>query len=473
METQEAALHLSQTSSEELFNLYKKQRAYFESGITYSHKFRKSQLQKLRAALKKYEGEILHALESDFGKPAFESYASEIGVLHEELKVALSGLKRWMRPRKVRTPITAWPSRSTVTPSPKGLTLIIAPWNYPFQLVFAPLISALAAGNTAFVKPSERTPHVALIVTKILSEIFDEQLVAVIHGNGVDVIPGLMNNYRFDHVFFTGSVNVGRKIAEMAAPKLTPVTLELGGKSPCIVDATANLKVAAKRIAFGKWFNAGQTCIAPDYLIVHEAIKTEFLKELKKVVDDFYKGKALESKHYAAMVDQEHFEVQLEYLNSGEIYFGGKANQKNRKIEPTVITDVLMEDRIMQEEIFGPILPVLTFKEIKEALDIIAANPYPLAFYLFSNSSDMEKTFIEKVQFGGGAINNALIQFNNPNMPFGGIGTSGFGNYHGKAGFDTFSHQKSVMKSASWFDLNQKYPPYSGFMLKLIKKVMG
>ncbi len=457
----------------QISDIYRKQRHYFESGTTREYRFRKNQLQKLKKLIKESEAEIMEAMRADFGKSTFESYASEVGFFYEEVNLAIENLREWMEPVKVSSPITTWPSRSYYKPESKGVVLIISPWNYPFNLLMVPLVAAMAAGNTVVVKPPEQTPHISKLLEKILVQNFDEQYIAVVQGDGKEVVPLLMNNHRFDHVFFTGSTAVGKKIAEMAAPHLTPVTLELGGKSPCIVDATANIKVAARRIAFGKWLNAGQTCVAPDYLLLHKDIKAEFIKQFEKTTVEFYGKNPLENKDYTSIVSRDRFLALQELMHDGEILFGGQTDEKNLRISPTLIDGVTLDEKIMREEIFGPLLPILSYTEISEAKKIITANPYPLSFYVFTKSKKVEKAFIDDVQFGGGAVNNTVVHLANPELPFGGIGSSGYGNYHGKFGFDTFSHQKSIMKSATWFDLKQKYPPYSSLVLKLVKWVMG
>lgn len=464
---------LATFSAEHIAEIYKKQRHFFDSGHTRGYDFRRKQLKKLKKVIKEAEPDILTAIQLDFGKPPFESYVSEVGLFFEEVNLALEQLNQWMEPTQVSSPLATWPSRSYYRYEPKGVTLIIGPWNYPFNLLMVPVIAAMAAGNTIVVKPPEQTPHISALMQKLLVQNFDEQYIAVVQGEGKDVVPLLINNHRFNHIFFTGSVGVGKKIAEMAAAHLTPVTLELGGKSPCVVDATANLKVAARRIAFGKWINAGQTCVAPDYLLLHKDVKEKFLKEFTKATSEFYGANPLKNQDFANIVNRGRFEALQELMHGGKIVFGGKTDEANLRIEPTVIDNIGLDDQIMQEEIFGPLLPVITYADINEAKKVIAANPYPLALYVFTNSKKVEKAFIDEIQFGGGAINNTIIHLANPELPFGGIGPSGYGNYHGKSGFITFSHQKSVMKTATWFDLKQKYPPYSGFVLKLIKWVMG
>ncbi len=465
-------LHRSQFTSEEISHLLEDQKDFFKMGKTFELRFRKEILQQLKQLIKQYEPEILKALEQDLGKPAFEAYASEIGFVYEDLSHTLNHLKSWARPKRVSSPISSWPSRSYVIPQPKGCCLIIAPWNYPFMLLLSPLIAAIAAGNTAVLKPSEQSPHTSNLVSRILTEHFDQELICVLQGEGHVLIPQLLEAHRFDHIFFTGSTEVGRSIALQAAQKLSPVTLELGGKSPAIVDETAKLNVAARRIAFGKWLNAGQTCVAPDYLLVHRSVHEAFLKELKTCIEEFYPEGALQSESYASIIHDKHLQRMQEHLKSMEIYFGGKVDLKNRRMEPTLVLEPAGDSSLMQEEIFGPILPIIAYDFNEEAREIIEARPKPLAFYLFS-SDKKNQAYWEKLPYGGGAINNAIIHLANPNLPFGGIGNSGIGAYHGKFGFDTFSHPKALMKSGTWLDLKMKYPPYSPSAYKIIKRLFS
>lgn len=462
----------STASSATISEVFEAQQKFFESGATLSYKYRKEQLKKLYRVVVDHEEQILAAIKKDFAKPEFESYATEVGLLLEEINYVLENLKGWMEPERVNTPLSSWPSKSYILPHPKGVTLVIGPWNYPFQLALAPVVAALSAGNTAIVKPPEQAPATSGLLHKMIAENFDQELLVVVEGEGHMVVPELINNHRFDHIFFTGSTNVGRKIAEMAAPHLTPITLELGGKSPAIIDKTANLKVAAKRIAFGKWVNAGQTCVAPDYLLIHKEVYEKFVEVLKEVITDFYGQHPLDSTSLASLINKGHFENQLEYLKEGKIIFGGKTDHQNLRIEPTLIEDVKFEDKVMQQEIFGPVLPMLKFKTIEEAKAVIAKNPNPLALYVFAKNKKFEDAFIKNIRFGGGAVNNAIVHLSNPELPFGGVGQSGFGTYHGKAGFDVFSHKKGIMKTATWFDLPQKYPPYSNFALRLVRWLM-
>lgn len=464
---------ISNTPEEQITRVFSAQQDFFLSDTSRSVAFRLRQLKKLKGLVKQNEREILMALSSDFGKARFEAYASELGIFYEEVNLAIKNLREWTEKQKVNTPLSLWPSKSYYRHEPKGVTLIIGPWNYPFQLLFTPLVASIAAGNTAMIKPPEQTIATSLLVEKIISENFEAHYLAVIQGAGTEVVPFMMKSHSFDHVFFTGSTGVGQKIAEMAAQKLVPTTLELGGKSPAIVDASAKLKVAARRIAFGKWLNAGQTCVAPDYILVEQSRMEAFLKELKNALDEFYPKGALVSPDYTQMVHQQRFDTVISYLKAGEIYYGGKSDIKNLKIEPTVLTGVSLNHPIMKDEIFGPVLPVIPYKNPAEAIDIIRKRTKPLALYLFTKDKAMEKTFLEKLQFGGGAVNNTVVHLSNPKLPFGGIGHSGYGNYHGKFGFETFSHKKSIMKTATWFDLRAKYPPYSTLAYRIVKKVMG
>ena len=463
---------LQNTTTPQALAILKHQQAFFKAGTTRSFSFRKQQLLKLKQALQKYESTFLSALGQDLGKPPFEAYASEIGFLHEELNYTLKHLKDWMQPERVNSPLSAWPSVSYIQPSPKGTTLIIAPWNYPLQLALAPALAAMAAGNVVLIKPAEQTPATSSLIEKMIKEYFDEAYVAVVQGEGHKVLTPLIEQHAFGHVFFTGSVPVGRKIAQLTAPQLIPTTLELGGKSPAVVDGSAKLKTAARRIAFGKWLNAGQTCVAPDYLLVQRSQEKPFIEHLKGVLQEFYPKGALQSADYTKIIHESHFKKISSYLKQGSLVLGGGVDENQLKIEPTVLKDVSLEAAIMQEEIFGPVLPLLTFDKPQEAVEIIQKNPNPLAFYLFTKDKNMQRTFLEEVNFGGGAINNTVVHLSNPRLPFGGVGNSGIGSYHGIHGFRTFSHAKSIMKTSTWFDLKAKYPPYSTLAYKMVKWLM-
>jgi aldehyde dehydrogenase (NAD+) len=448
-------------------NLYKAQQSYFESGATKPYTFRKAQLQLLKKAIKKHEQEILDALYGDLRKHAMEAYASEVGFLYEEINHALAHLKIWMEPEEVTSPLMYYPSNSRVYKEPLGLTLIIAPWNYPFQLLIGPLIGAICGGNCAILKPSELAPFTAEIIEKLIKATFDAKYITVIQGDGGVVIPEAMQ-YRFDHVFFTGSIPVGKKIMEMAVPHLTPVTLELGGKSPCLVDEKVNLKVAAKRIVWGKFWNAGQTCVAPDYILVHKDVKEELVTALKEVITEFYGTNPATSEDYGRIINERRYAALCKYLEQGKVVFGGDTDKATRYIGPTLLEDVSWTDSVMQEEIFGPILPIIAYNDLPHAVQMIRQHPYPLALYLFTKSKKTEKVILEQVRFGGGCINNTLVHLANPELPFGGAGYSGMGSYHGIYGFETFTHRKGVMKTGTWLDVPVKYPPFKN-KLKVVK----
>ncbi len=441
-------------------------KAYFESGATRSYNFRCAMLLRLKEAVKAYETQILEALQADLHKSAEEAYSTEIGFFYSEISFALKHLNRWMQKTTVSTPLFLFPSKSYIVSEPMGVCLVIAPWNYPFQLLFAPLLAAIAGGNCVLLKPSEVAANTSAVVATMVAEFFDPAFVAVVEGDGQQVVTDLMQRFRFDHVFFTGSVNVGRSIAVMAAEKLVPVTLELGGKSPCIVDEDANMAVAANRITWGKFTNAGQTCVAPDYLLVHEKSKDVLLNEMAKSIEHFF-GNALVSADYGRLISQQRFDIVSNFLQHGNILLGGQTDANQLFIAPTLI-EVLADSPAMQQEIFGPVLPVFTFANRKQAADIIQQYPNPLALYYFGANPQNQQYFTEGLAFGGGCINNTLVHLANPNLPFGGVGNSGNGMYHGKFGFDTFTRQKSIVKTSTRFDPAVKYPPYGG-KLKFLK----
>ncbi len=435
---------------------------YFESGATQEFVFRKQQLQLLAAAIKKYESEICAALLSDLGKSYTEAYTSEIALVQMEISYFLKHLKQLMLPQTVSTNLMNLPGSSKIYNQALGVVLIIGPWNYPFQLLMNPLVGAVAGGNCVVLKPSEFTPATNIIVNKIIKEIFAENYVQIFEGNGAEVVPNLMNNFRFNHVFFTGSTAVGKIIYGLAAKDLVTVTLELGGKSPCIIEADANLQVAANRIVLGKFINAGQTCIAPDYLLIHESIKEKFISILTQTIVKFYTSNANDSEDYGRIINEKRFDTLVSYLQEGNIVYGGNFDKKVLYIEPTILTNVSLDANVMTQEIFGPILPIFTFTNQKEALEIIQRNPNPLALYVFTSSNKAEESWIQKVQFGGGCINNTIYHITNHNLPFGGIGQSGVGSYHGKKSFEIFTHSKPILKSDTWIDPALKYPPFKG-----------
>ena len=446
-------------------------RNYFNTGITKSYSFRKEQLKKLQAAVKKYEAQLHTALYADLKKSPEECWVTETGFLLSEISNSLKHLKNWMAPETVSTNLLNMPSKSFVMQEPLGVVLIISPWNYPFQLLMTPLAGAMASGNCVVLKSSEFAPATSAIMKQMIEENFDKNYIQFVEGDGATVIPEMMNNFTFDHVFYTGSTTVGKIIYKMAAERLVPVTLELGGKSPCIVEDDANIKVTAKRIAFAKFSNAGQMCVAPDYVLVHHSKKQELIEAFKKVLPGFFGADAATSYEYGRIINEKQFDRLSGYLQQGKIVCGGNTDRSKLYIEPTIIEDVSLNAAIMKEEIFGPILPIIGFNTTEEAKTIIANNPNPLAFYVFTSDKAKEKDWLTSVPFGGGCINNTALHLTNHNLPFGGRGFSGSGQYHGKYSFETFSHKKAVMKTPTWFDPAIKYPPFKG-KLKLFKMII-
>jgi aldehyde dehydrogenase (NAD+) len=437
-------------------------RQFFETGATKNYSFRKEQLQKLKTALLKYETSFTEALYADLKKSPEECWVTETGFLLTEINATLKHLKEWMEPDLVKTNLLNIPSKSFVLKEPLGIALIIGPWNYPLQLLFTPMVGAISAGNCCVVKASEFAPATAAVMKQLIATTFSPEYILFTEGDGATVIPEMMNNFSFDHVFYTGSTVVGKIIYKMAAEKLVPVTLELGGKSPCIVEADANIKVAAKRIALAKYSNAGQMCVAPDYVLVHESKKDELVAALKATIAKFFGDKPEESYNFGKIINEKQFDRLLNYLSAGNILHGGRSDRNKLFIEPTVMDQVSRDAAIMKDEIFGPILPIISFSTKEEALKIIEQHKNPLAFYIFTSSSAKEKDWLNSVAFGGGCVNNASWHLTNHNLPFGGRGFSGIGSYHGKNSFDAFTHKKSVMKTPTWFDPAIKYPPFKG-----------
>ena len=456
METIESLLHM---------------RVYFNSGKTQTYQFRKQQLLQLKSSLIRYEQDLYDALYKDLKKSPEECWVTENGMVLSELNYALKKLKSWMASDSVPTNLLNLPSSSKIMKEPLGVVLIIGPWNYPLQLLFNPLIGAIAAGNCVVLKPSEFAPATAAIMKKIVEEIFAKEYILFVEGEGGKVIPEMMNDFTFDHVFYTGSTAVGKIIYKMAAEKLVPVTLELGGKSPCVVESDANIKVAARRIAMTKFSNCGQMCVAPDYVLVHESQQAALVTELKKCILDFFGDKPEESYSYGKIINEKQFNRIVQYLQQGTIAYGGRTNKELLFIEPTILENVQLNATIMQEEIFGPVLPIIVFNNKAAAMEIIRQHKNPLAFYVFTSSSEKEKDWLQSVAFGGSCVNNASWHLTNHHLPFGGRGFSGTGSYHGKFSFDTFSHKKSVLKTPTWFDPSIKYPPFKG-KLNLFKKVI-
>ncbi len=444
------------------------QRTYFSTGATLPLSARRAALQRLREAIKAREGDIAAALRSDLNKSPTESYMCEIGMTLSELRFVERHLDGWARDRRHLTPLAQFPARSFTVQEPYGVVLIMSPWNYPFLLAMEPLIGALAAGNCCVVKPSACSPAASAVIRDILSDCFPPELVAVVEGGRAE--NQALLDQEFDYIFFTGGVAVGREVMSKAARHLTPVTLELGGKSPCIVDATAKLDLAAKRIVFGKLLNCGQTCVAPDYLLVDRRVKEELLVCLQKWVAALYGSDPLDNEGYVRMVSQAQFRRVMGLIDPAKVVFGGRGDPDALKIQPTVLDDISPDDPVMQEEIFGPVLPVLPFQDVQEALDFIRSRPKPLALYLFSQETRTQELFLRRASFGGGCINDTIIHLAASRMPFGGVGSSGMGRYHGKASFDTFSHQKSIVKKGTWLDLPVRYPPYTPAKDRLLRQ---
>ena len=455
----------------DLINELEIMRTYYDSGVTRSYDYRKDQLVKFKKVLLKYEQEIYAALFTDLKKSKEESYATELGLLLAEINTMLKNLKQWMQPESVTTQLVNLPSSSKIYRDPLGVVLIIAPWNYPFQLMMLPLAGAIAGGNCVVLKPSELAPATSAVIQKIVSEIFPKEYIKVVEGDGAAVVPEMMNGFQFNHVFYTGSIPVGKIIYKMAAEKLVPVTLELGGKSPAIVEADADITATAKRIVLGKFVNAGQTCIAPDYLLVHADIKETLLGKIKKTIEKFYTNDSVNSDDYGKIINESRFNKLVSYLSLGKTIYGGQHDRGKLHIAPTLIENVSIDSALMTEEIFGPILPVVTFNTTEEAMKIVQRNANPLSFYLFTKSRKKQNEWIEKISFGGGCINNSAWHFANKSFPFGGVGNSGLGAYHGKYSFKTFTREKPVMKTPTWFDPDLKYPPFKGKM-KLFKWVI-
>ncbi|MEO7923740.1 MAG: aldehyde dehydrogenase [Chitinophagaceae bacterium] len=448
-----------------------KMRQFFNSGNSRTYAFRKEQLKKLKASILGHEQDLYTALYTDLKKSPEESWVTETGMVIAELNVALKHLRGWMRSERVVTNLLNMPSASRIMKEPLGVVLIIGPWNYPFQLLFNPLVGAIAAGNCVVLKPSEFAPATAAVMKKILEEVFPPEYILYMEGDGATVIPGMMNHFTFDHVFYTGSTAVGKIIYKMAAERLVPVTLELGGKSPCVVESDANISVAARRIAMTKFSNAGQMCVAPDYLLVHESVKNKLLDALKETIPKFFGNNAEESYNYGKIINLRQFDRIAGYLSSGTKIYGGRTDREKLYIEPTILTNVSPDASVMNDEIFGPVLPVIPFTTPEEAKAIISRHPNPLSFYIYTSSKKKEKEWLDAVPSGGSCVNNSSWHLTNHHLPFGGRGFSGTGAYHGKFSFATFSHQKAVMKTPTWFDPNIKYPPFKG-KLKLFKWVI-
>ena len=447
-------------------------RSYFKSGATQTYEFRLNQLKRLKQVVIDHEKELYQALYADLKKTDEDAWATEVGFFLSELNYTIEHLKSWMQPTTVATNLVNQPSTSFTVQEPLGVVCIIAPWNYPFQLLFTPLIGAIAGGNCAVLKPSEFAPATATVMGKIINSLFPDNYILYIEGEGATVLPTLLTENRFDHIFYTGSTLVGKIIYKYAAEQLVPVTLELGGKSPAVITSDANIRVAARRLASPKFSNCGQMCIAPDYVLVPTELKDAFIKELIIAIQAFYGEDAEASEHYGKIINDKQWLRLTSYLADGEIVYGGKSNREKLFIEPTIMTGVHADAKIMQDEIFGPILPIITYQSNEEALAIIEKNPNPLAFYVFTENKVDEQYWLTNVPSGGACVNNATMHITNHELPFGGRGFSGTGGYHGKQSFTTFTHTKSVLKTPTWIDPGFKYPPYKGKGW-LLKRLIG
>ena len=453
----------------DLDEIMSRQREFFAEGRTRDVKVRKGYLKKLRKSIRDHEQDIYRALQSDFGKSEFETYISEIGTVLVELGHTICHIKSWSKTRCGKTPLSHLPGRSRIYAEPYGTVLVISPWNYPFNLAMAPVIGAIAAGNTVFLKPSSAAPATSAVLNKILSDVFPVEWVAVFEG---DAVKDSILDLKYDYIFFTGGAEVGKMVLKKAAVHLTPATLELGGKSPCIVLDDADFKIAARRLAWGKFFNCGQTCVAPDYLLISEKSKKPFFEALKKEVASFYGKDPKSSPDFARIISDRHWVRVEKLLHKGNIIFGGEVDAKKRYISPTVIDGIMPNDPVMKEEIFGPVLPVITITSVDDAIRFVNERPKPLALYLFTKNSRSIKRVISETSYGGGCINDTLKHFANGHIPFGGVGNSGMGSYHGRGSFDTFTHYKSVYYNVNFFDNPLIYAPYSKLAAKLIKCVI-
>jgi aldehyde dehydrogenase (NAD+) len=455
--------------SDRIHQLVQNQRSFFNTGKTKDVEFRLAQLKKLRQAIKDFEAPILEALKADLHKPEYEAFLTEIGVL-QEVDYAIKHLRSWVKPQKVSVPLTQMPGKARVYAEPLGVVLIVAPWNYPLQLAISPLVGAIGAGNCALIKPSEVAPHTSKVIAQLIEKTFDPAYIAVVEG-GIEVSQAVLEE-KFDHIFFTGGTAIGKIVMQAAAKQLTPVTLELGGKSPCIVDQNTNLETTAKRITWGKFLNAGQTCIAPDYLLVDRRLKPALIDAIRDNLREFYGEDPAQSPDYARIVNHKHCSRLINLIDHQKVIIGGETNLDDRYIAPTVMDHVNWNDPIMQDEIFGPILPILEYNQIEEAIEQINCRPKPLALYLFTHNKQLQQQVLHNTSSGGVCINDTIMQIGVHGLPFGGVGDSGIGNYHGKASFDTFSHQKSVFFKPFWLDFAIRYAPYQGKFEK-VKKLLG
>lgn len=452
-------------------SVFNKQKEFFYLGKTNDINFRIDNLKRLKQVIKKNEDKILDALKKDLGKSNFESYATEVGLVYDEINKHIKNIKRWSKIEKTKSPIVYYPAKSYIYKEPYGVTLIIGPFNYPFQLVIAPLIGAISAGNTAIIKPSENTKNTSILLEEMINENFQEEYLKVVSPlEGKEVVSYLLD-LPFDYIFFTGSIRVGKIVMEKAAKNLVPVTLELGGKSPCIVDKDAKLELAAKRIVWGKFLNVGQTCVAPDYLCVHSSVKDKLLKLIVEEIHKQFGTEVKNSPDYSRVINTASLNRLKEYLNDGEIYYGGNFDITELYMEPTILTNVDVDSNVMTEEIFGPILPVIEFDNIQDIISFINKREKPLALYYFSENKKSINNILRCTTSGGVTINDTVIHVANGNLPFGGVGNSGMGSYHGKASFDAFTHKRSVMERGTFVEFNVRFAPYKE-KINILKKIM-
>ena len=455
--------------NEEYLSIRSTMQSYFDSGATLSVSARIEHLIKLKKTILQWEDRLYDACMKDLGKSSFETYETEIGIVQAEISHTLRHLKKWAKPKRVPTPLAHFPSSSYIIRQPKGVVLVMSPWNYPIQLSLVPLACALAAGCCVLLKPSRYSRNVSSVLKQMLDSCFDPALVSVVEG-GHQANTDLLQ-LKWDHIFFTGSPAVGKIVMEAAARQLCPVTLELGGKSPCIIDGSVNMKTAAVRLAWGKFLNAGQTCVAPDYLLINEKCRDEFVNEFRKAVRKLY-PQGVNSPDLGKIINEKHFQRLRHLFENQKIIIGGEIDEKTMKIAPTLLDETDPESPVMQEEIFGPILPMITWKDFDEAVDFVRSREKPLALYIFSKDKKHIRQVQERLTYGGGCINDTIVHLSNPCMPFGGVGASGMGSYHAKQGFDTFPHEKSTLKKALWLDIPVRYAPYSSRLIRLLKLLM-
>lgn len=454
----------------DILKITEKQREYFHTDVTKDAGFRREALRKLLQAITSQETKILAALKTDLNKSDFEGYMTEVGMVREECRYAIKHIRKWASPRRTVSPLAQFPSRSFVLSEPFGVALIMSPWNYPFQLALSPLVGAIAAGNCAVIKPSAYTPATSQAIADLIADIYPPEYITVVQGGRAENAQLL--DLKFDFIFFTGSPAVGHLVMEKASKYLTPVCLELGGKSPAIVDETANIPLAAKRIAWGKYLNAGQTCVAPDYVLVHESKKTELISEIKKAVEEFFPDGVMKNDDFVRIVNDKQFDRLLGLMEGENAVIGGTYDRSGRIITPTVLDNITFDSKVMGEEIFGPVLPLITYTSLDETIKVLKEKPKPLALYLFTSEKAVVKKVHNSLSFGGGCVNDTIIHLATSEMGFGGVGSSGMGSYHGKWSFDTFSHFKGIVDKKTWLDLPMRYRPYKAGNYKLIRRFM-